>query len=162
MATMKRSKERELGSSNTDSEYQHLGVLTRQLYLHLTIDIMKRLAEEEGYTDIKPAHSVVFQFIHHGSRITDMAERAGTTKQNMSYLTEYLEQRGYIERSPDPEDGRASIFKMTPKGIALRARGRTMIREREQEWEKKLGTKKMQRLRTLLLELNTIINNQRL
>jgi DNA-binding MarR family transcriptional regulator len=140
-----------------EDEYKHLGILTRQIYLILTIDIMKRIAEEEEYSDIKPAHSIVFQFIYNGSRVTEMAERAGTTKQNMSYLTEYLEQRGYIERTVDPQDGRASIFRMTPKGIAMRAHGRTMIQELEQEWAKKLGAKKMQRLRTLLAELNEII-----
>src|SRR3712207_8110617 len=43
------------------------------------------------------------------------SERAGMTKQSMGYLVDYLQQHGYLERVPDPDDQRAQTIRITPK-----------------------------------------------
>ena len=40
-----------------------------------------------------------------GSRLTELAERAHMTKQSVGEVTSDLEQRGYLERVPDPGEG---------------------------------------------------------
>lgn len=51
-----------------------------------------------------------------GSRIVTLARRAGVSKQAMGQLVAELEKRGYVERVPDPEDGRAVLVRFTAQG----------------------------------------------
>jgi hypothetical protein len=48
-----------------------------------------------GYTDLRPGHGCVFGTIDpEGSRLTDLAERAGMTKQTVGEVTSDLENPG--------------------------------------------------------------------
>ena len=70
-----------------------------------------------GFEDVRPAHYAVFRFLRpEGSRVTELAEEARMTKQSMGELVAYLERRGYVERLPDPRDGRARIVVWTEAG----------------------------------------------
>ena len=55
-----------------------------------------------------------------GSRLTELAERARMTKQSVGEVATDLEQRGYVERVPDPADGRAKIIRLTERGARPR------------------------------------------
>ena len=45
-----------------------------------------------GYGDVRPAHYAVFRYLEKGgSRVTELAEAAGMTKQSMGELVAYLE-----------------------------------------------------------------------
>ena len=71
----------------------------------------------EGYGDVRPAHYAVFRYLKPGgSRVTELAEEAGMTQQSMGELVAHLERRGYVERRPDPRDGRAKIVLLTEVG----------------------------------------------
>src|SRR5206468_646776 len=59
-------------------------------------DELTRRVLAAGYTDIRPGHGCVFGNIEpDGSRLTDLADRAGMTKQSVGEVTSDLEQRGY-------------------------------------------------------------------
>jgi DNA-binding MarR family transcriptional regulator len=76
----------------------------------------------EGFPEIRPAHSVIFRNIApEGSRASDLAQRAGITKQSVSYLIETLEADGFAETIPDPTDGRARLVRLTRRGNAALA-----------------------------------------
>jgi DNA-binding MarR family transcriptional regulator len=84
-------------------------------------ELVERLAAA-GYADLPPAYHPVFENIDRGgTRLTVLAARAGVTHQSMSELVAVLERRGYVERRPDPLDGRARL-------VCLTERGREMIR----------------------------------
>jgi DNA-binding MarR family transcriptional regulator len=71
-----------------------------------------------GY-DITLAQARVFQRIDQdGSRITDLAEAAVLTKQTVGFLVDQLQRAGYVERTPDPRDGRARLVRVAPRGAA--------------------------------------------
>lgn len=71
-----------------------------------------------GFEDVRPAHYAVFRFLKPGgSRVTELAEEARMTKQSMGELVVYLERRGYVERLPDPRDGRAKVVVLTEAGL---------------------------------------------
>jgi DNA-binding MarR family transcriptional regulator len=107
-----------------------------------------------GYDDLRPAHFVVFQQIEPaGSRLTDLAERAQITKQSMGYLVDYLETHGYVERAPDPEDGRARIIRLTARGWNLDRDARAIMACIEAEWANRLGVDRFEQLRQTLKEL---------
>jgi DNA-binding MarR family transcriptional regulator len=111
-----------------------------------------------GHGDIRPAHSKVFEVIRGtGSRITDMAADAAMTKQAMQYLVDDLENLGYAERIPDPDDRRAKLIRLTPRGRECVVFAREAFARTEAAWAKKLGQTKMSQLRALLAELNAAI-----
>jgi DNA-binding MarR family transcriptional regulator len=49
-------------------------------------------------------------------RSTDLAARVGVDVSVVSRQLAVLERSGYIERHPDPRDGRASLLRITPAG----------------------------------------------
>ncbi len=77
--------------------------------------------------------------IEHGSRLTELAERAGLTKQAVGEAATELERLGYAERVPDPTDRRAKIIKLTPSGVEACLTGRRIFAEIEREWAEELG-----------------------
>jgi DNA-binding MarR family transcriptional regulator len=71
----------------------------------------------------------------------------------MSYLVDYLEQRGYLERRPDPSDRRASLIRLTDRGWDQVQAALAIIADLEKEWTRTLGKQQMQELRASLTEL---------
>jgi DNA-binding MarR family transcriptional regulator len=102
-------------------------------------ELVRRLAAA-GFADIRPAHSRVFENLdlRHGTRLIDLAERAQMTHQSMSELVASLEERGYVERRPDPADRRARIVCLTPKGRKFMRVTLPQIAAIEEEWLRRL------------------------
>jgi DNA-binding MarR family transcriptional regulator len=70
-----------------------------------------------GFDDQRPADDAAFAHIPgEGIRLTDLARRAGVSKQAMAELVDSLEARGYVERQPDPTDGRAKFVVFSERG----------------------------------------------
>src|SRR5262245_4070778 len=114
-------------------------------------DELTKRVTAAGYTDIRPGHGCVFGTIDpEGSRLTDLAERACMTKQSVGEAVSDLEERGYVERVPDPADGRAKIIRLTAKGREAQAIGRGLIDEIEGEWAERYGEERVAALREAL------------
>ncbi|WP_034383623.1 MarR family winged helix-turn-helix transcriptional regulator [Deinococcus sp. YIM 77859] len=114
--------------------------------------------QRAGYTDIRPAHHVVFRLTGAGgARLVDLAEQAQMTKQSMNYLIEHLEACGYVERVPDPSDRRAKIVRLTPHGREAEATARAAITDLQEEWAQHLGPQEFKQLLALLRRLNAHI-----
>ncbi|HUA71129.1 MAG TPA: MarR family winged helix-turn-helix transcriptional regulator [Solirubrobacteraceae bacterium] len=112
--------------------------------------VERRLADTP-YNDIRISHGCVFGNIEpEGSRLTELAERARMTKQSVGEVTSDLEQRGYVERVPDPSDGRAKIIRLTERGRAAQALGVALIDELEEEWAERFGADRVTALREAL------------
>jgi DNA-binding MarR family transcriptional regulator len=110
---------------------------------------MRDRLSEEGYGDIREGYGCVFGFIDidNGSRLTELAERSGLTKQAVGEVIPELEQLGYVTRVPDPRDRRAKIIKLTPKGRDACLTGRRLFAEIEREWAEELGEELLAGLR---------------
>jgi len=72
-----------------------------------------------------------------GIRLTELAARSEMTHQSMSELVGILEQRGYVERRPDPSDRRARLVCLTAEGRTLRDVGNAHIREIAADWQQR-------------------------
>lgn len=126
---------------------RHLGVLLRTGWHGFLDQLFARLAAE-GFDDLRPAHSPVFQHLERGgTRIGVLAERARMTNQSMGYLVDALESRGYVERRPDPKDRRAALVVITDRGREQIAAARRHIAEIEREWQERIGRERMAALR---------------
>lgn len=107
--------------------------------------------EAAGYRDLRPGHGCVFGNIDpDGSRLTDLAERARMTKQSVGEVASDLEARGYVERVPDPNDGRAKIIRLTERGRKAQAIGQALIDDLERDWGERFGADRVAALRDAL------------
>ncbi len=119
----------------------------------LTTELSARM-QEAGYADVRGAHSCVFANIEpDGMRLTELAERAGMTKQAVGEAVTDLERLGYAERVADPGDGRAKIIRLTDRGHAAQQAGFQVIADIEDEWAERLGAKRVRKMRSLLIDI---------
>ncbi len=117
-------------------------------------EFRERLADA-GHPTIRQGHGCVFRFVDEdGSRLTDLAERSGLTKQAVGEVVADLEQLGYVERAPDPEDGRAKLIKLTARGADALDTGRAIFAEMERDWAERFGAERLAVMRELLEEMN--------
>jgi len=114
---------------------------------------------EHGFTDYRPTYQPVFQWCRpEGSRLTELAERVGVTKQSMGEIIDVLEQRGYLERVPDPTDGRAVLIRRTERGWQVNRIARQVVEETQQEWRQELGEEPFAHLLDALRQLAVVID----
>ena len=112
----------------------------------------------QGFSDLRPAHFAIFQQIRpEGSRITEMAEQAQISKQSMGALVDHLEACGYVERVPDPDDGRAKIVRLTALGWKVDDAAREILNQIEREWADQLGGGQLAQLKQILQDLIALI-----
>ena len=115
-----------------------IGVVRRAAALMID-DLIARL-DAAGFAGLTPAHQAVFENLDPGgTRLTQLAARAGITHQSMSELVSVLEQRGYVERTPDPGDRRARIVRLTPAGRQMARRAIKEMAAIEAEWRQRLA-----------------------
>ena len=110
-----------------------------------------------GFTDITPAQARVAARIGpDGSRVSDLAEQARVTKQSAAFLVEQLEAAGYVERVPDPTDGRARLVRLTSRARGVvRAAGAAVERVLA-EWSDHVGERRLRQVHETLRDLREI------
>jgi DNA-binding MarR family transcriptional regulator len=107
--------------------------------------------EAEGHPQIRNAHGCVFRYIDvDGSRLTDLATQSGVTKQAVGEFVDELQALGYVERVPDPMDGRAKIIRMTERGRDARRAALRIFDDIEREWGERFGEDRVTELRAVL------------
>src|SRR5215208_6252392 len=90
-----------------------------------------------GYSDLSRAHVLLFRWpTIDGLRPSELATRNQLSRQSINDLLSDLEKRGYLERTPDPTDGRARIVRFT-----------------EREWAQVIGESRFDEFRSTLSEL---------
>jgi DNA-binding MarR family transcriptional regulator len=110
-----------------------------------------------GYTDLTLAMARLAARIHdNGSRLTELAEAAGVTKQTAYILVEQLVAAGYVRRTPDPTDRRARLIRIEPRGRRVQKVARQVEAEVLQEWQAHLGARDLERLTDALTRLREI------
>ncbi|TWT20234.1 MarR family transcriptional regulator [Luteimonas marina] len=85
---------------------------------------------EDGVPALPPAHSAVLRMLEGarpGMRAKAIAARLGVTPASVSDTLATLETRGWIERRPDPDDGRAALVRLTRAGRRLAERLRSPL-----------------------------------
>ena len=131
----------------------NLGVLISILNRVVDDAVMAALAGEHG--DVRRSHGVVFEMLDPGgSHVADLARRARMTRQAMGELVDDLERLGYVERRPDPRDGRAKLVVLTAKGERTMRDGISAVSDLEARWTAHLGAEQARALRAALVSLS--------
>ena len=143
MTTTKRRRERQ--EWNPD-----LGVLASRLLFSLQDELFARLAEA-GYDDLHPRHGSVLAYLDEdGVRATELARLSGRHKQIVGRIVDELEELGYVERRPDPEDRRAKLIFPTDRGLDQVRLGDEIVAEIEARHAKEVGGKTYAQFRDVL------------
>jgi DNA-binding MarR family transcriptional regulator len=107
-----------------------------------------------GFPEIRRAHTpVVVHLPSGGMRLTDLAEAAGISKQAMAELVDDLEAHGYLERMPDPTDGRAKLLLMTDRARAAHAATLQIFADIEAELATTVGEAALEQARSTLADI---------
>ena len=115
-----------------------IGALLRLAHGQVVAHIDAGLARAGHAPLLGPATQPLFDHPE-GLRLTDLAARAGVTKQAMAEMVETMIAVGYVERVPDPADRRARRLRLTRQGRAVGQHVRAMVREVERDWARQIG-----------------------
>jgi DNA-binding MarR family transcriptional regulator len=119
-----------------DDERPFTIMMAFRLTARLMVDDLIERLKADGHEGVHPSHHALYENIDpEGTRLTELAARAEMTHQSMSELVANLERGGWVERRPDPTDGRARLVCLTPAGKDLVRRGLHRIAEIEAEWQ---------------------------
>ena len=117
---------------------------------------VRQAMRDAGY-DVTVAQARLAQRIaEEGTRLTELADRAGVTKQTASLLVAALEREGLVERVPDPADGRARLIRLSSRGRQAAQRAMEVVIGVEGEWTAHLGPELTERLREALVRLREV------
>ena len=120
-------------------------------------ELDRELRAELG-PELRPAHYAVFRYLEPaGTRVTALADAAGITQQSMGELVTHLERCGYVERRPDPADGRARLVVATAAGGTALAVAGECLRRIEAAISAELGGAALAEVRAALARIPAAI-----
>ncbi len=104
------------------------------------IDVPLALSNLAARARVSAAHVHITRHVAlEGSRLTDMAVRAGMSKQAMGDLVDQCEAWGLVTRTPDPLDARARLVQFTDTGLAWLRAFRQAVAQAEAEFRAEVG-----------------------
>ncbi|OFB36621.1 MarR family transcriptional regulator [Mycolicibacterium sp. (ex Dasyatis americana)] len=111
-------------------------------------------ARRLGHRDLRPAHARLMIYLDwHGSRVSELAMALGVSKNAVGQVVTELEKCGYVERVPDPADGRAKIVRYTAQGHGLLRDALTISADMDDEVGRIIGKDRLDALRDTLAEV---------
>ena len=111
--------------------------------LHLmahNVEVPLALANLAARAQVSAAHVHITRHLAlEGSRLTELAERAGMSKQAMGDLVDQCEAWGLVTREADARDARARVVKFTPAGLAWLQAFKDAVAQAEEEFRAEVG-----------------------
>ena len=120
--------------------------LSKFFFMHLSGRV-EALAAEHNMPEMKVHY---FGFLYNlqpeGTTSRDLAEKLKVSKQAISKMTQEIHQLGYIEFHPHETDRRASVIRLTEKGMQMLRTGMQVSEQIKTELEEKVGKKNMDQM----------------
>jgi DNA-binding MarR family transcriptional regulator len=137
----------------SDAHEEALGRLLLRAHRLYADRALSRL-HARGHEALGIAHVTLLpHFDPQGTRASVLAERAGMTKQAAGQIVLDLERAGYVERTADEGDARASKLTFTRRGRKLVADAAAVKEEVDGELATSVGARGLEQLRSLLLAM---------
>ncbi len=121
--------------------------LLRVAYSEIAAEIGEAVAKVAP--DQRPAHGGIMEQLDFtdGMRLTDLAQGAQLTPQSAGELVDQLEDLGYVERRPDPDDRRAKRIYRTAKAKKATRTAIEAAQRSEKSLQELLGDERYKLLR---------------
>lgn len=124
--------------------HTHMGALMNRALARFDARVLNLMARNEEVPlalsnlaargQLTAAHVQITRHLpEQGARLTELAVRAGITKQAMGKLVDQCEAWGLVRRSNDPLDARARTVQFTASGLAWLAAFRMAVARAEDE-----------------------------
>jgi DNA-binding MarR family transcriptional regulator len=127
-----------------------IGLLLREGAAAVDAEIKAALIEH-GFDEIQPGHHTLLRYLgEDGARPSELAAKAGITRQAVTKTLDDLERVGLVERVPDPDDGRGVVVQYTPRGLAALQVARTRMNQLEQQFASHMGAHRWRTVRDVL------------
>lgn len=91
---------------------------------------------------------------------SEIGERLIVTRATVTGLIDSLERRGFVERRPNPADRRSLIVEITPEGLTVLQRVRTLVHAREKAWMSSLSEAELETYIGLLQRIQAGVADQ--
>ena len=133
---------------------RYLGRLLLDAHRTLTSELTDEL-EERGWPDLRSSQATLLLNVDRrsGTRLTELARRVGVTKQAVMVVVDELELRGLVRRTPDPDDARAKVVRLTARGRTCAAETRRAVAAVDARARRTLGGRRHDGLREALEQL---------
>lgn len=147
---------------DADTGYQHLGVpglmrLARRAYRNA----VQSAFAEAGFDDVPRNGAYLLARVYGNSyAVADLTRGLGISKQAVSQLVDTMVMRGYIERTPDPDDRRRMQLTLTPRGDAAATAGWQAATRTDEELQRRLSADGVAALRDGLIALCEIADEE--
>jgi DNA-binding MarR family transcriptional regulator len=129
------------------------GILLGLAYSAFVDELRAHLAEK-GFDGLNRSFGYVARALAEDSlSLSELAGRLGITSQGALKIVDDMEQNRYLERSPDPSDGRAKRLRLTKRGRAALAAARAFHARFEADLARRMGTRPTAALRSALTHL---------
>jgi len=133
-----------------------IGRFLRDLWTEHTSAVTALL--QDGHEGITQAQTRVMTLIdREGTRPSELARRAGMTRQSMTQALEGLHRAGLVDVTDDPAHGRAKVATLTKVGASALRDGLDAALAVHDQWSAAIGERKMQQLLKLLRELRDAV-----
>jgi DNA-binding MarR family transcriptional regulator len=107
-----------------------------------------------GYPGVRPAHDFALRAIAAGAEtVSEVGRRTSVSRQAAAKTVSFLEDSGYVLRSPDPGDARRARLAVTDRGHSLMRAGEAVFDELRAQWESQVGRDRISDLQDALLRL---------
>jgi len=109
------------------------------------------LIEKSGLPPMPDSCAMLLPHIDlEGTRSTDIAHRAGLSKQAVTQMISHMEALQLVEKKTDPTDARATLVSFTDFGTAYLIHMHAIIDQVEDDIRSRVGDERMAELRSLL------------
>lgn len=117
-----------------------IGQLLGRLLHQFRLELFAERDRDDQFADLRLPHLQIWGNVGiDGIRLTALAERANLGRPACSELVDDLQHLGYLERRPDPSDGRAKLIFPTRKGRQLLDAAGELVAELEDGWRSRLS-----------------------
>lgn len=144
------SKPRAVVPTADQWRHDNIGRLLNNAIARFEARVLELMAQS-GQTEARLSHiSLTRNLDRSGTRVSDLAARAGMTKQAMGELVAQCVELGLVASTVDPADKRARIIRFTPRGLKWLQAFRKAVDKAEREMRREVGAAGMEALRKAL------------
>ncbi|MGE0622133.1 MAG: MarR family winged helix-turn-helix transcriptional regulator [Pseudomonadales bacterium] len=112
---------------------------------------LQNVVSSSGYEPLHRTQSMILMHIALGiDRPSDIAREMGLTRQNVHHMAKTLIEGGMIESSPDPDDPRRSIYRLSDESGELRDLALDALADMEQVLAQRIGRRRFDGLKSAL------------
>nr|WSZ20598.1 winged helix DNA-binding protein [Streptomyces canus] len=116
-------------------------------------DVHGELAHR-GHPGVRASHEFALRAIDEGADTASaLGRRLSVSKQGAARTIAALERLGYVEREPDPSDGRLKRLQVTDRGHDMMTLGASLFDEVRERWAAHTGPEQLEALEAHLAQL---------